>query len=180
MGKVLVSLALGCLIGILSCLQVFGSLASYQSHSGSNRQARDSTRAQKTFANALSAGPYSNLRLATLSETRLYRVNVGRVLDSCVNNQWFYFEEMLEWNLGPLRILRELNLQFADLNPLYKSNSSWWRVTVLWCGYDNDEAKPVFKKLERIRRRFLKKLAEELLKPRSTNMTSVSAGIAEQ
>jgi hypothetical protein len=120
----------------------------------------------KLLADALSAGPYSNLRLIKLSETRVYIANLGELLDSCLNNQWSYFKNMLEWNLGPLRVLRGVDLQFADIEPLYRSGNKWWIIQLARSNHDNEQAKPVFKKLKRIRQRFLEKLADEISKPK--------------
>ena len=83
------------------------------------------------------------------------------VIDSCLKDRGKQFKTVLEQNLGPLRIMRGVNLKFNKLF-LIGAQGEWHHGMILESGHPSHVVLRVFWKLERVRTSFLQNLAEQV------------------
>jgi len=83
------------------------------------------------------------------------------VIDSTLEDRGKLFKEVLKQHLAPLRILRAVDLKFDDLSKIGSQGVNRTRI-ILNSLRSKEEVLPVFARLERIRMRVLRKLAEEV------------------
>lgn len=112
------------------------------------------------IAECLSTGPY-NLRQVTLYRVKFSRSNMPVVIDSCLKDRGKQFKSILEQNLGPLRIIRGVNLKFDEID-LLGGRGAWLHGIILESGHPSHVVLRVFGKLQRIRTKFLQSLAEQV------------------
>lgn len=112
------------------------------------------------IADCLSTGPY-NLRQLTLDRVIFYRSQMPAVIDSCLKDRGKQFKTVLEQNLGPLRIMRGVNLKFDQID-LLGGKGAWRHDIILESGQPSHAVLRVFANLERVRTSFLQSLAEQL------------------
>jgi hypothetical protein len=115
----------------------------------------------KLIADSLSAGPYKLSHVAIHLVT-FYESQLPAITESYLNDRGNQVKVALEWNLGPLRRMRGVNLRFDGISPLLPpSGSSHGRVRVL-SGQPLHVVLRVFSKLEGIRARFFERLVDDV------------------
>jgi hypothetical protein len=114
----------------------------------------------KLIADSLSVGPYK-LRHVSLYDGTFYKSNMPMVINSCLKDGGRQLKMVLEWNLGPLRTLRGVDLQLADITLVWGSKVGRSYI-ITYSGKPNEVVIPVLNRIQRIRQRFLQKLAEDI------------------
>ena len=114
----------------------------------------------KMIADSLSAGPY-NLPSVAVQEVSLYRRQMPTIIESCLDNRCNQFKMIPEWNLGPLRMMRGLNVQFAGIR-LPWANPTWCEIIIVESGHLRHVVLRLFSTMRRDVVRYLEGLAEEV------------------
>jgi len=113
------------------------------------------------IADCLSTGPYKLFNI-TISTVEFYSSQTYAIIDSYLNDRGKQLRRALEWNLGPLRMMRGVNLQFDNIEPFCLSSTGREGMYAEHI-HPYSVVLRVFSKMERIRASFLNGLVEEVL-----------------
>jgi len=115
----------------------------------------------KLIADVLSVGPY-RLSHVVIHTVIFYPSQLPAITNSYLDDRGNQVKVALEWNLGPLRTMRGINLRFDHLQPLL--HRSGWFIDSLSAdsGQSRRVVLQVFARLDRIRARFLERLVDDV------------------
>lgn len=118
----------------------------------------------KLITDCLSTGPYK-LSCLALSRVKFGPTGLVAMIDICFNTHKNLIEEVLEFNLGSLRMLRGVNLEYNGILPLRPGQWSAWRQLAPYnLNYPRHQIEQLFPRMERGRAKFLERLAAEVSK----------------
>jgi hypothetical protein len=115
----------------------------------------------KLIADVLSAGPY-RLSDVDIRTVIFYPSQLPAITNSYLDDRGNQVKVALEWNLGPLRMMRGVNLRFGRLEPLLHKSGMFIDSVSGDSGQSRRVVLQVFARLERIRARFLERLVDDV------------------
>jgi len=101
------------------------------------------------------------LRQVTLYEIEPFERQMRAVIDSAIEDRGELFRAVLKQYLVPLRILRGVDLKLKDIQKIGGERN--YQSSVISASLrSREEVLPVFRRLERIKIRFLEKLIDQV------------------
>ena len=113
------------------------------------------------ISECLSAGPYKLSRLV-LSDAEFYTSQVPTIVETYLNDRGEAFIRALEWNLGLLRTIRGVELEYDGIEPFWEALGGFKHCVVVLSGRPRHTVLQVMAQMDRSRVRFLESLKVEM------------------